>query len=341
MILLGSELNSARPPGGPELDLGTTEETRSAVANNAAEYSGALVGFDLDVVQTGVGFGPNLVRNANLPDVGISSGVIQFPLLGRTTVADDRIVVVLISSAPPKSRWSEHDLTRGTVLIYGPGAEHTGISPAGLVYTLATVDVSSLQEAAQWTGNTIAPPPRGRVVALNQMTDVSPLTAMLRSFADPRSPRAFPKLDRSNVLHVAVKAFARDFVPRWPRAGRRIDSRRIVNVCIEYAEATGRNPSIPELCMAAHVSERRLRQAFIDTFDVPPSRYFRDRALDRARRRLIEGGRYGGSVTEVALDHGFTNLSRFASQYRAAFGELPSETLSSRSRPRQVYQADV
>ena len=36
------------------------------------------------------------------------------------------------------------------------------------------------------------------------------------------------------------------------------------------------------------------------------------------------------TVSNVALDHGFHHLSRFASTYRTAFGELPSQTLSRR-----------
>jgi AraC family ethanolamine operon transcriptional activator len=301
-----------------------------AVAADAAAYSRALAGFDLDVIRTGVGFGPNIVRNTNLPGVGLSSGAIQFPILGRSTIPDDRIVAVLVSSAPRGSRWCEIDLAPGTVLMYGPGAEHTGVSPAGLVYTLATIDWSRLEEATEWTGMPIERPARGQVVELQPTRNMRPLMAMLQSVADPRVPTADSAIARQDVLHAVAGALAGDPPLRWPGAVRRIDSRRVVTICIEYADTTGRNPSIPELCMVSHVSERRLRQAFIDTFDLPPSRYFRRRALDRARRRLIEGGRYGGSVTEVALDHGFTNMSRFARQYRATFGELPSETLSSR-----------
>ena len=34
------------------------------------------------------------------------------------------------------------------------------------------------------------------------------------------------------------------------------------------------------------------------------------------------------TVTAIALRWGFTHLARFSGQYRARFGELPSQTLS-------------
>jgi len=36
--------------------------------------------------------------------------------------------------------------------------------------------------------------------------------------------------------------------------------------------------------------------------------------------------RGAAGVTKVALDCGFSHLGRFAAQYRAQFGELPSQT---------------
>jgi AraC-like DNA-binding protein len=48
--------------------------------------------------------------------------------------------------------------------------------------------------------------------------------------------------------------------------------------------------------------------------------------LKQARLQL-DAPRPGATVTEVALDCGFTHLGRFSSEYRRRFGELPSQTL--------------
>jgi len=54
--------------------------------------------------------------------------------------------------------------------------------------------------------------------------------------------------------------------------------------------------------------------------------FLRDRRLEAARHELLVADAGEISVTEVALGLGFTHLSRFANEYRKAFGELPSET---------------
>ena len=106
--------------------------THRLVANTTDEYSAALPGFTLDVVRTGAGIGPDIARATFSDDVTLASCVTGFPTLGRTTVADDRVVVGLLTSTPPRSRWCEIDLDPGMMLLYGPGTEHTASDPAGL-----------------------------------------------------------------------------------------------------------------------------------------------------------------------------------------------------------------
>ena len=52
----------------------------------------------------------------------------------------------------------------------------------------------------------------------------------------------------------------------------------------------------------------------------------KDIRLERARAELLAGGD-GVSVTTVAMAWGFTHLGKFSNDYRARFGELPSQTL--------------
>lgn len=111
-----------------------------------------------------------------------------------------------------------------------------------------------------------------------------------------------------------------------------IDSRIIVRECIRYVSATRRIPSLSELCTVAKVSERRLRSAFTDEFDQPPTRFFRTWALEEAHRRLRVARPEDLTVTRVALDLGFEHLGRFAGHYRGLYGEPPSATLRATDR---------
>jgi AraC-like DNA-binding protein len=58
-----------------------------------------------------------------------------------------------------------------------------------------------------------------------------------------------------------------------------------------------------------------------------PSRYIRLRRMQRVHRVLRHRSPETATISEVARDHGFSELGRFAAEYRKQYGELPSETL--------------
>ena len=56
-------------------------------------------------------------------------------------------------------------------------------------------------------------------------------------------------------------------------------------------------------------------------------RYLKLRRLNQAHRELRAARGTAASITAIALGVGIYDLGRFAGEYRAVFGELPSETL--------------
>jgi AraC family ethanolamine operon transcriptional activator len=90
-------------------------------------------------------------------------------------------------------------------------------------------------------------------------------------------------------------------------------------------------PSLRELCELVGAPERTLHHAFQESFGMTPKAYLRALRLNAAHRRLRRGL---GTVTEVATDLGLFHFGRFATEYRAMFGEMPSATLrDARGRP--------
>ena len=88
---------------------------------------------------------------------------------------------------------------------------------------------------------------------------------------------------------------------------------------------------VGELAAAADVSERTLRNAFNDYFGISPLQYLRLRQLHQVHRALRGADSREVTVSQVLLNHGVWEFSRFAARYRQLFGELPSETL--RTKP--------
>lgn len=87
---------------------------------------------------------------------------------------------------------------------------------------------------------------------------------------------------------------------------------------------------VPALCLALRVSRRELEYAFRTIFDQSPRDYLQALRLNAIRGVLL---RAPGpvSILEIALAHGVTHPGRFASHYRALFGERPCETVKGRN----------
>lgn len=89
--------------------------------------------------------------------------------------------------------------------------------------------------------------------------------------------------------------------------------------------------SVADLAQELGLSLRSLQLAFQTVHGEGPRARLTRIRLDLARAALLAADP-PRQVTEVALDCGFTHLSRFAEAYLRAFGERPSETLA-RRRP--------
>ena len=94
---------------------------------------------------------------------------------------------------------------------------------------------------------------------------------------------------------------------------------------------------LSELCTASGVPERTLRLCCAEVLGVSPIRYFLLRRLNMTRSALRRADPETASVAEIARDHQFTELGRFAVVYRAIFGETPSSTCA-RSNPNVIIE---
>jgi transcriptional regulator GlxA family with amidase domain len=85
--------------------------------------------------------------------------------------------------------------------------------------------------------------------------------------------------------------------------------------------------SMPALCAEIGVSERTLRLCCAEFLGVSPTRYVLLQRLNKARSALRRADPSTTSVAEIARNHQFVELGRFAVAYRTTFGESPSATL--------------
>jgi AraC family ethanolamine operon transcriptional activator len=132
----------------------------------------------------------------------------------------------------------------------------------------------------------------------------------------------------AGLMDAATEAFAgpdgSSAIPRRMRTAI-----RLVSAAEEYLHAHVSRPIYgADLCAALGVSPRALHAAFVAACGMSPQAYLRRRRLVLVHAALKAGGPGAPLVKSVALSHGFWHLGRFASEYRAQFGQSPSETLA-------------
>jgi len=82
-------------------------------------------------------------------------------------------------------------------------------------------------------------------------------------------------------------------------------------------------PTVGELCIQLGVSRRTLQNSVHATWGMGPLAWLNTLRLNAVRQRL----KTAASVTDAATAYGFWHFGHFADEYRALFGELPSQTL--------------
>jgi AraC-like DNA-binding protein len=300
------------------------------------QFAEAIRHEGVEMVQTMAGRFANQVRLIPLNQTLMRYGVHQGPFVCSGTALSGHVSVVLDPvSQGPTTQNGEAIYEAQALGMYGSRAEHFSRSSPGEYFYVPFPEAQfhAAWHAAMGGDDAIGPAqfrrvrPEGRrwqalldtIAAIRNQAAAAP-----ESFCDPRMRAA---VERS-LLSAIVLAIAADQA-RIPPVATRLAARErpaVVRRMLDYLRAHAHEPVyVLDLCAATGVSERPLRDAFLEYFGMGPMRYLKLRRLHHARRTLREGN--ADSVKAVALENGFWELGRFAVQYRQLFGEPPSETL--------------
>jgi AraC-like DNA-binding protein len=102
-------------------------------------------------------------------------------------------------------------------------------------------------------------------------------------------------------------------------------SRQIMKA-VDFMRANLHQPlTLSEVAEAAGISVRSLQYGFRRFRNITPLAYLREIRLEAAQTELSSPLNML-SIKDVAVKWGFTHMGHFAARYRAAYGEMPSET---------------
>ncbi|MBA2955467.1 AraC family transcriptional regulator [Nocardioides sp. CGMCC 1.13656] len=150
-----------------------------------------------------------------------------------------------------------------------------------------------------------------------------------RACADAGATRPFYAQAVARLLAAATLAtFPTTALTEPTAADRAAADTRTLHRSTEFIEAHAiHDISLRDIADASGVTIRAVQLAFRRHLDLTPTMYLRKVRLRHVRGGLVAGSPEMTTVTAVASQWGFSNLGRFAAQYRAEFGELPAQTL--------------
>lgn len=126
-------------------------------------------------------------------------------------------------------------------------------------------------------------------------------------------------------LLITILLSAKDFPTQLPHSLQRF---RLVKQVERYMLTHLDQPlTIDQLCQVAGISARSLNNYFHDLLDMSPMAYFKALRFNRVRSALKLADPTMDKVAPIAKRWGFQHMGCFSVDYKAMFGESPSETL--------------
>jgi len=263
------------------------------------------------------------------PTMVVQIGREDIAVARRLRVPETRWVLVFPIMVPDSARWNATAIRPDEALICGPGDECFAFDPAGTRFAVLSFEAGSpVARRLAGLARDCAP----SSVAVLQSDEAYSLRRDLLALTSGLPPQTLGlgRLVRTAVTHA---------VPRSRQIESFVGRSQIVRRVEDFFRHHRGEPlSIAQLSSVAGVSERSLRNAFYDVYTTSPKRYLKLLQLHQVRRALRSVTSEKGTVTDVATLHGFYELGRFAGEYKALFGEAPSQTLH-KARTRKIAAA--
>jgi AraC-like DNA-binding protein len=248
------------------------------------------------------------------------------------TVPADMVLVSLPIGGRPSPVWGGIELRTGEMMTLGPGERvyaRTGGACGWGAIQVPAEDLVQYGRALSGAGFVVPPAARWRPPAITGRNVRSLHRAAIR-MAEAR-PGALIDIEAAHgleqqLIHALIECLSAGSADEGTPATRRHQDVVVRFEGLLQAQPE-RNPRMAEICAALGVSERLLRSLCAEHLGMSPTSYLRLRRMSLVHRTLWRGDPAAETVSEVVRRYGFRDLGRFAANYRALFGELPSATL--------------
>ena len=293
------------------------------------------VGWDTDYQQLGKGKYFSRVDYAIHPDIRITRQFGNRETCVRGVPPANHLAVLLPRNSIEKFIFQGRAAAKNEALIIYPGSEVLVRTPRDFVMFTACLGFSRLQSSLQALtqcniGKFIRESgeielPAGMTERLAQIC--LRLLGLGKMMLDPATLQLAVAETGEDFFTTLVLGLTHQGHEEAAAVARR-NRMKYFSSARDYIEANLNAPlGIETLARETGVSSRTLGYVFRDVLNTTPLHYIKARRLVAARQHLLSADPTQSPVTEIANEYGFAHLGYFSRDYKAQFGELPSDTL--------------
>jgi AraC-like DNA-binding protein len=271
------------------------------------------------------------IVQSSLGSIGIGYARFSASLEQLGAAPRQRTTFIIMETGMRRLYWRGHDVDRETVLVYADGSEISCFSGGDFEIHALSLDDGTIAEACE--ALEVDVPPRQLHAELFE--------APTHWLARARQALCEFRLGRRQPYPAVVHDLILDLVAMWVggpterTAPRQRD--KALQKSLEIIRELGPPPAgTLQLAQMAGVSTRTLEYAFRERFGLTPAAFLKARRLAAVRRDLQAADPDRTTVSDVLASHNFWHIGQFATDYRRAFGQLPSETLLGSHEPRKL-----
>ena len=250
------------------------------------------------------------------------------------TPGGKQVLSLVVSSSSRIAYWAR-DMAPGEMSVIAPGGPVEAYHEGRTSYAMLGLEPSELM--ASFGGEPRLRDPAFWSQRLLTLRVTSPsdaverarrLTEILTSLREAPAPLSGDSLDfwRRSIVEIFTSLVSAA-APQERRDPVRNTARLVREIEHYLQEQVFRPVHLSEICSHLNVSRRSLHRAFEEEMGIGPVTFLRRKRLSAVHMTLRQNAQQARSVTDIALEHGFTELGRFAQYYKELFGELPSQTL--------------
>ena len=305
---------------------------------DAGEQAASLHDWDQRYEQLSAGRFEGVVDELRVGPVQVFAERANQTVMQAGRVCANRVSVALVRAAQAPGWFGGRRLEGEQLIGVSAQGEFDLVAGANMQILALSVDLSALRAlVTQVDGPDAELPPVPTLPNASRAACTEYgllLNAALGLAPDQTGPGAHPAARRMLALSLseALLRCLRSGEPPGALPASSASRRRIVARARQYMQAHAHEViAVPDLCQAIGTSRRALQYAFEEVMQISPVTYLRAMRLNQVRTELRQNPRT--PVGDIAARWGFWHPSRFSSDYKSMFGELPSATRALHQAP--------